>query len=144
MSKITSYSADYQTQVSQVIQAAAPASSIRSKAIFTALVLWLLFITFSVNSNGSQDKNSAMTLMTSIMSPQILWTTVSSSVSPVSSANRPPMVSYDSKRLTVPSIFTVSCILTVPQSVPRSPRTGIYPGSAGPSSPYEPLQYTSF
>ena len=105
MSKITSYSADDQTQVSQVIQAAAPASSIRSKAIFTALVLWLLFITFSVNSNGAQDKNSAMTLRTSIMSPQILWTTVSSSVSPVSSANRPPMVSYDSKRLTVPSIL---------------------------------------
>lgn len=49
--------------------------------------------------------NSEMTLMTSMIRSQILWMTVRSSVSPVNSANRPPMVSYDSNRLTVPNIL---------------------------------------
>lgn len=93
------------TQVSQLIQAASPARSSRSKACFTALIWLLLFITFSMSSNGSHAMNPAMTLITSTISSHILWATESSTVSPVTSAKSPPMVSYASNRFTHPRIL---------------------------------------
>ena len=57
-------------------------------------------MTFSISSNGSQEMSSAMTLMVSTISPPILWATESSAVSPVTSANRPPMAALIEGRYT--------------------------------------------
>lgn len=70
------------------------------KLLFHCFDLFFLLITFWINSNGSHETNSAITLMTSTINPQIYWATESSTISPISSVKRPSIASYDSDHFT--------------------------------------------
>ena len=80
-----------------------------SKAFRTALSsLLLLLMIARIISSWSKLNASAIVWMTSTRMPQIFSVTVSSTDDCVTSRNTPPMVSYDSYRLTYPRILYCS------------------------------------